>query len=468
MTYIIINTSIHNLIGVDMSRKALILAFLFISSSTHSQNCVEWSQVYEIEGSITIGHDVKQLVDGDFILVGESRNTQNDLYIVKTDSLGIVQWSLIFDSLGPGQSVQVLDDGSFVFAGGQSLIKTSSNGETIWLNNYDFNIGEMKKSRDGGYVLAGNYRVENVYRLVLVLTDSTGNEIWRNDFTGDGHGGSTECNKLLMTTDMGFILAGRINHYFMVIKTDSTGEEQWRYQIESHEAISCNAICQCDDGGFIMNATVQHTRGPMLIVKIDSAGEEDWINEWWETGGIVTTIITEIDDYYLLFGAAGYYDPYRIFIRKYGDGGGGWTRFLDDYQYSSAFQTIPTVDEGYAIIGGYHSNSRMLLVKIAPNFATDIDENYKDPGIPVNFKVLSQYPNPFNSISTIDLIIPRSGIIKINVSNILGQMVESVEYRVDAGIKRYQLNCDYWNNGIYFSTFQFYDESVTRRLVLIK
>ncbi|MDP8208828.1 MAG: T9SS type A sorting domain-containing protein [Candidatus Electryonea clarkiae] len=450
-----------------MFRNILILTSLLISCSSYSQNYIEWTQIYETDSSRSAFYDVKQLGDGGYILVGE-RTLNHNLYVVKTDSIGSELWSMIFDSLGYGASVQVLDDGCFVFAGGHFLMKTSSGGEIIWQNTYDFTIHDMKKSGNEEFILGGDDPAENGGGLILVLTDSIGSEIWRNNFSMEHHSGEAYCCEIITATDGGYVFGGGIGDYFIVIKADSTGEEEWRY-LGGDELVMCETICQSYDGGYIVSGWPYNRRVDMPIAKIDSMGNEIRSNGFW-INGYAASLIRHQNQNYLLTGSAFYsYEYVTIYIKQFSDGLNGGRMRSFDYQYHGyhASAMIATEDGGFAIVGGI-SDGGAFLIKIAPNFANDIDENSGVIGIPTNFKVLSQYPNPFNSKSTVNIAFPRSGIIKINISNILGQTVQSTEFKVEAGITRYQVNGDSWNNGIYFSTFQFYNESITRKSVMLK
>ena len=83
----------------------------------------------------------------------------------------------------------------------------------------------MQQSTDGGYIILGHTGPHNAHGdLLLVKTDSNGNEIWSKTFgpTVFRWRGSVD-----QTTDGGYILAGGTDDIYL-IKTNSNGEELWR------------------------------------------------------------------------------------------------------------------------------------------------------------------------------------------------------------------------------------------------
>ena len=89
--------------------------------------------------------------------------------------------------------------------------------------------------------------------------------------------------------------------------------------------------------------------------------------------------------------------------------------------------------------------------------------------IPENFALLQNYPNPFNSTTKIDFTLPKGGMTRLAVYNLLGREVDKLidEYR-PAGT--YQIN---WNasdvaSGIYFYRLQAGEFVETKKMLLLK
>lgn len=120
-----------------------------------------WSNTY---GGSTDDYcrDSEFTSDGGFILVGGTSLTVHDydVYLVKTNSLGELEWDKTYGGSGydNGYAVKELDDGGYILsgvsesfgAGGQDvyLIRTDSLGNLIWNNTYGGTSNEIGYSID--------------------------------------------------------------------------------------------------------------------------------------------------------------------------------------------------------------------------------------------------------------------------------------------------------------------------------
>lgn len=91
-----------------------------------------------------------------------------------------------------------------------------------------------------------------------------------------------------------------------------------------------------------------------------------------------------------------------------------------------------------------------------------------------SFTLLQNYPNPFNPSTTIEYQIPKSGDVDINIFNIAGQLIKSIESSFkNAG--SYKVN---WNSrndfnqsvasGIYIFNVKYNDMFLTKKIILLK
>jgi len=101
---------------------------------------------------------------------------------------------------------------------------------------------------------------------------------------------------------------------------------------------------------------------------------------------------------------------------------------------------------------------------------TAVDDYYF---LPDEVTFISNYPNPFNSSTTIEVRIGKAEYVNISVINILGQTVETL-YNGELTEGNYRLN---WNaqttngelsTGIYFVAIQTNTFSQLRKMVLLK
>jgi len=104
---------------------------------------------------------------------------------------------------------------------------------------------------------------------------------------------------------------------------------------------------------------------------------------------------------------------------------------------------------------------------------TNVDDEIGDEVIR-EFSLKQNYPNPFNPTTSIEFLLPKSGEIKIEIFNILGQRVRTlVEQHFKAGYQKVE-----WNgkddsgievaSGVYFYKLQTEDFTKTKKMVLVR
>ncbi|MFZ4592318.1 MAG: T9SS type A sorting domain-containing protein, partial [Ignavibacteria bacterium] len=90
-------------------------------------------------------------------------------------------------------------------------------------------------------------------------------------------------------------------------------------------------------------------------------------------------------------------------------------------------------------------------------------------GIPNSFNLYQNYPNPFNPETNIKFDIPKSGLVKISVFDILGREIETlVNEKLNAGSYKSNWNASRYTSGVYFCRIQAEDYSKSIRMLLIK
>jgi hypothetical protein len=226
------------------------------------------------------GSQVRQTNDGGYIIVGDTNNDgggNGDLWIIKTDADGTIQWERIYDGKGSplshdsGSSVALTTDGGYIIAGG-TFTKTDTYGYNIWLIKIDalgdpqWNetfggsdsefVSSVIQTNDGGYLMVGVDSYSNPDEKVwLVKTDGNGEFQWEQKYAGMG---TARGESVQQTSDGGFIIAGFTYRKFsrykaLIIKTDENGLKEWSKiffgGIGNSIAFS---VQQTTDGGYII------------------------------------------------------------------------------------------------------------------------------------------------------------------------------------------------------------------------
>jgi regulation of enolase protein 1 (concanavalin A-like superfamily) len=149
---------------------------------------VLWSQTYG-GTSHERAHALLQTPDGGFALAGKTESWGNgfaDMLLVKTDPNGVLLWDKTYGGTGFEYAHALIQtpDGGFALAGTTTsygagsydmwLVKTDIDGSMQWSKTfggteYDF-AGSLLQTPDGGFVIAGSTRSFGVANIWLVKT----------------------------------------------------------------------------------------------------------------------------------------------------------------------------------------------------------------------------------------------------------------------------------------------------------
>lgn len=399
------------------------------------------------------GRCIVETPDSGLVIVGSTSSFGNglsDVYLIKIDTAGFPIWSKYYG--GPdidwGNWLDMTADNGFIItgytngsgAGGYDilLIKTDSVGNEEWSRTYggsDWDFGyEVHQTNDGGYIIVGetySFGAGNndVY---LIKTDSVGDTLWTRTFGGaaEDYGRSVKS-----TFDGGYIIAGATASFgageldAWLIKTDSIGDTLWTRTYGGDSADFANSVYQNSDTTYIVaggSHSCDSANSDLYLFKTDSIGDTLWtICFGGPNNEMWFDAIQKSDGGYAIIG----YTETTII------GGGG-----DDIYYylitSNGFYQLLTTfggsgdERGYAIkqtsLGGYvmvgHTNSYGLGMNDVFVIRTDAT------GLTGNPPVVSYYdslliglPNPYTSIESVNFYPnPLTNFATIDLSGISG------------------------------------------------
>ncbi len=208
---------------------------------TKTNRCgqLEWATTYDIGGN-DHGRKIRQTEDGGYIIVGSTENAnsccnapslsadrpQNDIFLMKIDARGGVQWTKTYGGLAndEGNDVQIYTDGGYIVAGSTQsyglgrvsgfLIRTNIVGDVQWSRPY----GESSETfsscavepASGDIVAVGTSagRLTRTTNMFAVRVDAGGNLGWAREYLYRRGGAARSVISSIKGT---FVIGGYIN-----------------------------------------------------------------------------------------------------------------------------------------------------------------------------------------------------------------------------------------------------------------
>ena len=336
-------------------------------------------------------HAIRQSSDGGYIIVGHTYSYGEgkcDIYLVKTDSSGNMQWQRTFggSSWDWGTSVQQTSDTGYIITGttDQSnicLIKTDSDGKRQWQKTFTGRGYSVQQTPDGGYIIAGECWLCGAgdWDVYLIKTDSDGDTQWERTFGGTNWDWPLSVQQ---TTDGGYILAGYTRSFgagssdVYLIKTDSNGNMQWQKAFGGSESDHGYSVQQTRDGGYIITGyTDSFGQGyrNVYLIKTDATGNAQWEKVY---GGnpdeYGRSVQQTIDGGYIVAGESKPADTTSdVYLFKTDSKGNvEWEKIFGGAEDDVAWSVQQTVDGEYIVAGYTRSygagSSDVYLIKLGP------------------------------------------------------------------------------------------------------
>lgn len=248
----------------------------------------EWNRTYD-SGGDEYAETVVKSSDGGYALAGKKRirssgSDRSNTVLIEVSPTGDKEWSKTYDSGGmyhSPRSMASTSDGGYILATDKSsdiwLTKVDSEGNKEWTNTYGGNRGEytyaVVQTSDGGYALGGTtYSYgSGSSDFWLVKTDLSGNMEWEKEFGGSE---SEFAHSLMQTSDGGYAITGYTESHsdgnwdMWLVKTDSSGAEEWNKSYGGSNDDYSESIIQTSDGGYAVAGTKSYrSNGDMWLIK---------------------------------------------------------------------------------------------------------------------------------------------------------------------------------------------------------
>lgn len=265
------------------------------------------------------GYSIKKTIDGGYIVAGSktTENTGSDVYLIKLDASGNLQWERTFGDSQGDQARDVIQtqNGDYIVAGltvssetekmSAYLIKTDSAGNKIWDKSYggtEDTIGmALRQASDGGYMIVGvtGYSTDqsNKYEFCLIKTDVDGNLQWKNTYNktlGEMGWDLTETN------DGGYVMVGMSADFSSetwqawIVKVDGSGNKVWDSDWGGSSSDQAVSVVAAPSGElYVAGATSSYGSGGSdgFLLKLNSTGQVQWHKTY---GGIYNDMFLKI------------------------------------------------------------------------------------------------------------------------------------------------------------------------------
>lgn len=241
-----------------------------------------------------------------------------------------------------------------------------------WDQTFGGNAGNssgrrVQQTTDDGYIIVGttNSFGAGNSRIYLVKTDSSGKEQWEQTFGGKT--GNSTGRGVQQTTDGGYIIVGQTNSFSAskikayLVKTDSSGAMQWQ-KTYGGNALNFGAyVQQTTDGGYIfVGSTFADQAILAWLVKTDSSGTMQWEQTfpgpYGNNGGTVVQQTT--DGGYIITGTAiqSRDQEYAYLAKTDSSGAMQWEKAFGGKGFNVGLFVQQTKDSGYIISGATNSS----------------------------------------------------------------------------------------------------------------
>ncbi len=474
------------------------------------------------------GNSIKQTPDGGYIIVGQTTKPEEnfpDVLVVKTDKFGKPLWSKIYGGAYNDNTsdVAILNEWSFLIVGTSDsygdgtndvfVMKLNSDGDSLWLKAFSTDdierASRIISAQDGGFIICGSTTSNSpgaTSDALVFKVDQNGNLVWKKNYGGNG---GQQASDILALSD-GYIFTGTnsdpntaISDVYLV-KIDLSGNLIWEKTLGGSEFDEAYSIQYTLDGGFILAGyTSSYGMGARdaYLLKVDANGNEQWHKTFGteHSDGFASVIQTNDGGYLCggflntFFSQQFIYDDLFI-VKTDAHGNLVWQKTFGSNREDAASKVIFSDNGSFVILGSsnsYSPKNKLYLIALNENGEiTKVEQDKSFNQLNNNYNLVQNFPNPFNSTTTIKFAIPQSSssysstkkerseaFVTLKVYNLLGKEVATL-INEEKAPGDYEVKFDSGNlpSGVYFyqlivrdiSSKQYYNFISTKKMVLLR
>jgi hypothetical protein len=391
-----------------------------------------WSvQELSTGGFIAVGR-TQQLPDGN-----------PDVYILRMDGNGDTLWTRKYGwpLIDEPNQVRETSDGNYIVVGKTQavldstyymlVLKVAPDGDTLWTRTYgqgyQYSYGLcVEEVSTGGYILAGGCGTyAKSAEAFLIRTDSDGDTLWTSLY---GTISQEEIWSIQETHDSGFIAGGCTSQDVYLLRTDANGDSLWTRQYGGPSSEMGLSVKETPDSGYILAGSTWSYGSGMsdaYYVKTDRDGDLVWQKTYGGTErDQVNTVVVTTDSHYVSAGLTESFGPLAAnmwLVKMDADGDTVWTATYGGNGDDRAYWGEETSDGGFILIGSTNSfgapQHNVYLVK------TRQDESGVSEGTPATKAEygLRALPVPSASDVILEFNMPATQAVKVAIYNLRGQ-----------------------------------------------
>lgn len=335
---------------------------------------VEFSRTFGGSGDEKC-YSMENTSDGGFILAGYTESYGvggKDFWLLKTDSNGDSVWSRTYGGIGDEicNSVQQLPDNGFILAGytnsygaGEEdwwYIRTDASGDTLWTRTFGSAMQDkanaVSRTSEGGFVIAGRNGDFNTG--YYILTDQNGGIINQGEI--ESH--MSECRSVYLASDGDYIFAGSDGYQEGVVVKHTGTEIRWLFLNQNLPRYGpVNAVIQTSNGNIVSSGVTENwgSNGrDFFVERLHGVwGEFLWSQyyggpEFGEQG--CQSIQSTSDGGFILAGYTnvefGFEKDFWL-VKADGNGNYQWSKTLGGENHDICYAVVQTSDGDYVMAG---------------------------------------------------------------------------------------------------------------------
>ena len=329
----------------------------------------------------TAGYDIVRSSNCSYVLSGSDGKT----ILLKIDELGNEIWSRSYSEINGshwGNSVFQTIDGGYIIAGAQNtIIKTDSIGLLQWYYilpySYSHYVEDVIQTFAGDYIVVGGVGGDpstsghNQRGQAFILRMSEGGGIQWVKRYGISNTPNDSFLGVVQADDGGFVLAGEklqdrnfeFYDHFWIVKTDGNGDMEWSHELGGNLWDEALDIVKLSDDSYIITGkkSLSSTNLNMWVMRISSDGtilwQADHGNSNYDTGTSLT--VSENEE---IIAVVGYTRnsstspfKYRIWGVDVATGQVIWNKIHGGNSDDKALGVVDSYDQGFSIVGSSYS-----------------------------------------------------------------------------------------------------------------